>query len=218
MDIAFRVSSSYDSLTDFITKLSEVSEKVIIYQHDATRIHIHGLVQDCRISTDTMKNWIKKCLNVKSFPKSDWSFKSVDDDYGKYITYMSKGKLSPMYVKEFDDEFVEQCRNEWVDYVKSSNPVKTSSDKPTIYQIAQEVHNNVLRLELEKQLPIDRTAPDGYVLYAAHLDQAIKVCHKYRQPFEEHYLRRLVITAMTLEEKGVKSLMRKMMEKEFPSY
>lgn len=133
--LAFRVTVSYDSVVKFVDKLSDHSEKLIIYEHDASRIHIHGLVTDCKVSTDTLKNWIKNALNVTKFSKSDWSFitqtKQGDPVDDNFITYMSKGILQPRFVKGYTDDVIEQFKSNWkpitpktkVQYVlKQENP------------------------------------------------------------------------------------------------
>lgn len=132
--LAFRVSRSFDELPSFITKLSESSTHLIVYEHDATRVHIHGLVKDLKVSTDTLKNWIKHDCDTTKFPKSDWSFITKDKQGNpvndSFITYMSKGDLQPRYCKGFDSDVVEQYRLQWkpitkqkVQYIlKQENP------------------------------------------------------------------------------------------------
>lgn len=119
--IAFRITRTYDKLEQFVQKLSDHCTKLIVYQHDAdeeiARDHIHGLVTECTVSTDTLKNWIKNVINCKQFPKSDWSFIAKDKQGNpvndSFITYMSKGILQPRYVKGYDDDVIEQFRLHW---------------------------------------------------------------------------------------------------------
>lgn len=117
MKLAFRITSPYDSLSQFVTKLKDNSDKLVIYEHDATRVHIHGLVTDCKVSTDTLNNWIKNALNCKQFPKSDWSFitkdKQGNDVCDNFITYMSKGDLQPRFVNGYELDELEQYRMQW---------------------------------------------------------------------------------------------------------
>lgn len=132
--LAFRITRSYDQLESFMTKLSQHSSKLVVYEHEASRLHVHGLVVDCNVSTDTLKNWIKNACQCSTFPKSDWSFitkdkqgRLVDDNF---ITYMSKGVLQPKCVYGYDADVIEQYKLQWkpmksqkVQYVlKQENP------------------------------------------------------------------------------------------------
>lgn len=217
MDIAFRITNSYIELVSFITKLEQVSEKLIIYEHEASRKHIHGLVLKCKISTDTMKNWIKKCLNVKTYPKSDWSFKTADDEYSKYITYMSKGKLQPSYYKDFEVGYIEQCRTSWINFAQQKKEDKT--DKPKVWELAMEIQSvfaSRYKPELYEAIQQQyETMPEGFMMYKEYLEIAVDVCNKYKQGYEEHYLKRLVSTAMGQHASGRRELVNKILAREY---
>lgn len=132
--LAFRITRSYDQLTEFITKLANSSKQLIVYEHEASRVHIHGLVSECKVGKETLKNWIKDALDCKQFPKSDWSFITQDKQGNlvgdNFITYMSKGVLQPRFNKGYTDSLVEQYRLQWkpvskqkVQYIlKQENP------------------------------------------------------------------------------------------------
>lgn len=116
MDYAIRVTRPYLQLIPFIECLEKVCERFIIYEHtEASNVHIHGLLLATTVSTDTLKNYIKKALNVVAFPKADWSFKTADKDYKKYITYMSKGKLEAKASKAFAPAYIQECKAGWVE-------------------------------------------------------------------------------------------------------
>jgi len=118
MNYAIRITNSYNELTQFVEQLVTCCDKLIIYEHRSNRIHIHGLLINCKVSTDTLKNYVKRALSVNTYPKTDWSFKTlyegnpVDD---KFIIYMSKGTIQPSYNRGFTDAEIEQYRSQWVD-------------------------------------------------------------------------------------------------------
>lgn len=119
--LAFRISRSGDELAKVFDQMLQSCDKYIVYQHEAddeiSRTHVHGLIEGCKVSTDTLKNWVKKALDVKAFPKTDWSFvtelqgKPVTEDF---ITYMSKGTLSPIR-SSWDEARVDELKNKWSD-------------------------------------------------------------------------------------------------------
>lgn len=121
MNLAFRISNSYQDLEPFVAKLSVQCTKLIIYQHQANRVHIHGLAIACKVSTDTLKNYVKSSLGVTSYPKTDWSFKTIHDGKpvgDEFIIYMSKGTLEPMYNLGYESEYIQSLKSKWVDKPK----------------------------------------------------------------------------------------------------
>lgn len=133
---AFRISSAYDDVK--LDELFELCERVIIYQHNADtsvkRTHIHGLVFGCTRKEDTVRNRFFK-------GKYDYSLKSKVDDM--FITYMSKGKLDPVFVKGFDPELIGLRKSEWQDH--RITPTVDVSDKSSNKKTKKEL----LRIMLE---------------------------------------------------------------------
>lgn len=108
---AIRVSKPYSEFKEFFNKLDQVTEKYVFYEHNVpNNIHIHGLIVGCTVSTDTLKNYIRK--DVGNMKSTDWSFKSAEDF--NFITYMSKGNLSPVVVKNISDEEILNYKSKWV--------------------------------------------------------------------------------------------------------
>lgn len=122
--LAFRITRPYNVLEAPMKLFADKCDKLIIYEHtDASRPHIHGLMVNPQIGTDTMKNYVRKYL--KHVDKGDWSFVTKDVNE-KFIVYMSKGKLAPSFVKGFTDDQVEAHKNDWV-----TNPVSKKQTKLT---------------------------------------------------------------------------------------
>jgi len=121
MNVAIRVSVPFADLDKFCDLIRSQCTSCIIYEHQSSRVHIHGLIKGCKVSTDTLKNYVKRSLAVTSFPKTDWSFKTqfeggdIDD---RFITYMSKGILDPVFLHNCDDESIAILKSKWVPVVK----------------------------------------------------------------------------------------------------
>lgn len=108
---AIRVTKSSRELAHFFDKLDQVTERYVFYEHNVpNNIHIHGLIVGCTVSTDTLKNYIRK--DVGNMKSTDWSFKTADDF--NFITYMSKGTLDPVVNKGFTGEELQEYRSKWV--------------------------------------------------------------------------------------------------------
>lgn len=144
---AIRVTRSCKELTGFFEKLDRVTDKFTIYQHDVLdNVHIHGLLVNCSVSTDTLKNYIRKDVgNVKS---TDWSFKTADDF--NFITYMSKGTLDPVVNKGFTPEELEEYKSKWVTVEKKKRNMtqyKLKIENPTQAKIRQ---NELMEMVLQR--------------------------------------------------------------------
>lgn len=118
MNYFIRVRMSSEVITPSLEKIDKVCDKMIAYEHSekADNIHCHMMLIGVNVSTDTLKNYIRGCGMVP--PRAGnkfWSFKSCDSDLQTPITYMSKGKLTPFYIKGFTQEEVEICKDRWVD-------------------------------------------------------------------------------------------------------
>lgn len=182
--LAFRVSRPYKELIGVFDRMKDACDKYIVYQHDAdeeiTRTHVHGLCVGIKVSTDTLKNWIKKELKTSAFPKTDWSF--VTELQGKpvneqFITYMAKGHLEPVR-STWDNDEVLRLRGEWSDEYRTRgmkrqykiiHMVTPQEAKKTYNQMINEIHirleenysdDNILRTLIryvnEKQLIVGR--------------------------------------------------------------
>lgn len=120
---AIRLTRSHFMIGDlFFQKIKDICDSTIWYQHDqdhkVSRTHVHGLIMNCKVSTDTLRNWIKESSNSK-WERSDWSFKQkykmngIERDVDiNFITYMSKGQLTPFLVHNVDD--VSKYKDAWI--------------------------------------------------------------------------------------------------------
>lgn len=199
MNIAFRVSEPAAKLSGFYDQVKTVSTQLVVYEHRASQVHIHGLIIDCKVSTDTLKNWIRKCLGIKVYDKSKWSFKTEYEgkpvDYN-FITYMSKGSLIPHYTTLTLSE-IEKYKNAWIEPTKFHS--KEKEDKITIWNISQEV-DQIYRSQYE-----EFQAGDGIDEFNKVIERMvpiiIKVLRKYRKGFDEYMVRKIMTTAMSSHER-----------------
>lgn len=203
MDIFARITVSYDDLAGFIEKFSDDCDKLIVYEHEGTRTHIHFYAVSCRIKTDAIKTRIKKYLHVTEWNKSNWSFKSADDS--GCIVYMSKGRLDPRYVKGFTQDEIEGYKGRWTERVPETSLPKKSG--PTQYDMSMEVYDKIVS-KLGSKTRLEHTddgiqlAPNGMSktdseLYRMMANEAMNVLHKYRKGFDSHSIQKVIVPAWT---------------------
>lgn len=200
MNIAFRVSEPAERLVSFYDQIKSSSSDLIIYEHKASQIHIHGLIIDCKVSTDTLKNWIKKALGIKAYDKSKWSFKTEYKDKDNevhpvdynFITYMAKGSLIP-YLTTVSEDIIEKYKNDWIEPQKFHSTEK--DPKITIWNISQEVDQIYRSQYGEYQVY------DGIESFSSTIENitpiVIKVLRKYRKGFDVFMVRKIITTAMS---------------------
>lgn len=191
MNYAFRISESYDNLEQFVLQVGNHSQYLAVYEHSDPdkRTHIHGYVEGLTVSTDTLKNWVKKALNVKSFKRTDWEFaekiskgekkgQPVDRDS---LIYFHKGTFPIRYNKGFTEEFIKEQHSKSykpVEYVGKSvkTQYKLVCENPT-----QKKHreNDLVQMMIDKSknLVTDR---DVMIQVIDVLNETKTVCGDYK--------------------------------------
>jgi len=133
LHLAVRLRLPYDNLRQVFSDWALRSQRLVVYEHpEEDNIHCHALLLNVGVSENTLRNDIKKHgLPLKG--AGQLSFKTTyktpdkqvvditDESAPQFITYMSKGKYDPKYVKGYDDEFMVSRRSIWVDYKKRSS-------------------------------------------------------------------------------------------------
>lgn len=120
MNYAVRISRAYEQIQEVVVRIEGVCKNLVVYQHDAdeevSRTHCHMLLVSCEVSTDTLKNWFKKQLGDVN--KTDWSFKAAATELDKmtgFMTYCSKGHITPRFNNLVDGAAVAELTAAWVD-------------------------------------------------------------------------------------------------------
>lgn len=116
-----RITASYD----FLKSLFEDDElglntgqAVVVYEHDASRKHIHLAIKDTPLGIDALKLRITK--KGYHFPRGDWSFKNWDLSV-QYLVYMTKGKLSPCFIRGWTIEQSEEWKSRWTEPLQEAD-------------------------------------------------------------------------------------------------
>lgn len=149
---------SYDSL---LVKLSDVSERAVFYLHpggkkNPDRPHIHGLLYNCSKTAKTIREWIRKEMELEinaghyivtsEFSNNGKKTKMSEYSYPKFICYMSKGQYDPVYTKKFVEEETSLAKSLWKEPAAAQGAAATIVIEPrekvikklTLYGIARE--------------------------------------------------------------------------------
>lgn len=126
---AIRITLSYELCKDVISKWADRSDKVIVYQHDAdeevSKTHVHLGLYGCEVKTEALKRmWPDAPGKGNEF----WSWKEATEEPTKYLTYMSKGTLRPVFMKNFSPDLVETSRQAWVEPSLGNDKSRDSSE------------------------------------------------------------------------------------------
>jgi len=210
-----RISYPYDRVKEALAKIANESASFVVYEHNdkVENVHIHFLSVGPKISTDTMKNYIRQC--VGKVDKTKWSFKTATDM--NCITYMTKGTLDPVFQKGFTQEELIEYRGKWVDSKSASKALKTSP-KITQYRLAMEVYE-----ECKDSVP----SQEGWVSefkgsqtnhyietnFKQYARIAIKLHYKYGIAFSPFSLEKVICTAMCQEDSHRETAVEMIMKK-----
>lgn len=184
MNLFCRITCSYVTFTPVVQLIETKCDKLVIYEHNANinNIHIHLYIEECTVSTDTLKNYCKRFGITGGIRGSGWSFKTATDT--GCITYMSKGNLEPSFIKGFTQEEIVSYRDSWVERTRETAPKK---DTHTQYSMAMEVYQ-IVKDKLSNSFGEHHTQE----IYRLCFIEAINVHHKYGKGFDEFTIKRVV--------------------------
>lgn len=129
VNYAIRIAMSFEDASNnrIIQYLADRSDEAVFYEHSlATRTskgktHIHGYLAGCTVGSKSIYSQL-----TKHGAPSGNAGRSCSETFGKepdikpvdrgYITYSSKGRLEPCYVKGVSETEIKTLTSEWVDY------------------------------------------------------------------------------------------------------
>lgn len=132
-----RISLPFSDISGAIGVWEKHFTKCLIYQHEADedvqRTHCHLLLEGVNCSIETLKNDFKFQLpNIgKGNELWSWSHSKEYTTTDKYITYMTKGNLPPVYNKGYLSAYLIEMGKAWKDYSKNAvdkNQLKSDSE------------------------------------------------------------------------------------------
>ena len=123
---AIRITLPYEDCKTIITKWSDRSSRAIVYQHDADekvrQTHVHIVLYGCNVQAEALKRMWKEAPGKGN---EFWSWKEADES-SRQITYLTKGKYAPKFIKNISEQEVETSRQSWVEPVKADKPGDSS--------------------------------------------------------------------------------------------
>lgn len=131
-DYHIRLHMSYTDASNakVISYISDRSDEFVVCQHDpgtetGLRDHIHGYIRGCSVNRKTFNAQLTR-LGAPSGNEG----RMLSETYGKkpnikpidkgLITYISKGKLDPSYIKGVEISEFNFLRSNWIDYKSNS--------------------------------------------------------------------------------------------------
>jgi len=128
--VAPRVSLPYMDLSGVIKTWADQCETLVVYEHVADsqvkKTHVHLLMVGIRVGVEQLKNLAKRHI-VPGKGQAFWKWESKTPPDESFITYMSKGKLAPKFIKNISPAQIEEWRLKWVDPAAKSNSSETGN-------------------------------------------------------------------------------------------
>jgi len=123
---AIRVTLPYADCSGILRIWSDRCKSFIAYQHDAdeevSKTHVHIGIVGSEVKHEALKRMWVDCPGKGNefWSWKEWQYEEVyDANKDKYLSYMTKGCLEPVFVKNFSEELVERSRQDWVEPVKA---------------------------------------------------------------------------------------------------
>lgn len=160
MNYAPRISLPYNDVSGVIALWAGTCDRIAVYEHSQEtqtskdKTHIHMIMMGSKYKTPEQMKKIFY-LHVKTDRKGndlwEWTNKKWPNPDINFITYMSKGKLQPKFVKNISPAELEELRVKWIPPtpkgVKSSQQSLVNENdvkKSTKFQIIEKVVNLIL--------------------------------------------------------------------------
>jgi len=143
MNYAGRVHCDDQQQSALIQGLKDRCDNMIVYRHDTFHPHIHFLMMNTKCSYDTLVNVVKRV--IPGATKDKYSFKKDAND--DFISYMSKGKLDPVYTQGYSQELIQEKKLKGFD---KTDRLQTS--KPTESKKSAQITNHQLITEIAARM------------------------------------------------------------------
>jgi len=129
LNYAVRITLPYSDVSGTVHVWALKCDKLVVYQHvgsETEKVHVHLLLMSSSVSAERLKQLSGLIGSGNEF----WSFKTkskktgplTDKTSGQYITYMTKGKYDPMYVKGYDSKVLVALKEAWVQRDEVAHP------------------------------------------------------------------------------------------------
>lgn len=132
-DFFVRITHSYQQCQSIISRWALECDKMAVYEHTGSateKVHIHIAIQGCRIQTKALRNQASRVAQVPLSGNENCSMKKWDGSITPLI-YMTKGVISPKYLKGWSEEDAK----DWCDkYVQPTPRQERLSDVQRLYQ------------------------------------------------------------------------------------
>ena len=112
---AVRITLRPDLVQPYLDVVALHCSSVVAYNHsdNPENDHVHIFIHEAKVSKERLKQLAAPHFTGKG--NQFWSWKKADDNWAMYLTYMSKGKLEPFYIKgNIDPDTCEKQRLKWV--------------------------------------------------------------------------------------------------------
>lgn len=112
---AVRITYAYDAIKPLLECWAERCEKMAVYEHVGERtnkVHIHLVMENCEIGKEQLKNMAKP-TPITLIGNKLCSFKKYDGNEKAYV-YMTKGVLTPKFLKVWTDVDADRWKKLWV--------------------------------------------------------------------------------------------------------
>jgi len=136
-----RISLPAQDISNVFVEWAQQCDRMVVYQHDAdanvTATHCHILMIGLKVKDESLKRSFKRlCPHIDTTGGNKfWKWESKHPPDEGIITYMTKGILRPVFIKNFEKGELEAQRLKWVNHniptidINAQPPVTQSKKK-----------------------------------------------------------------------------------------
>lgn len=208
-----QLDQTHENVLNHTLKICSPSNEVLVVHHVLPHgnPHIHAYLK-----TDLKEQCLRQRIKRLGYAASQFSLKTCDPDKkDEYIQYLFNKKHDNiptlLHVDNIDSQHLDRLQTqaqEYHDEYKTNTTTKRTKQL-TLYDLAQEVEKIV-----NPDLTVNDLGPTVHTRMTqgsaeeleAYTDATIKVLKKHKKAFDMFLIRKVIITAMSNNERGIKRI------------
>lgn len=183
-----RVSLPYNDVSGVVRVWASKCDKMAVYEHGpdeckCNRPHIHAILINCIYKTEAqLKNLFYKEIDTEMKGNDLWAWEHKDypNPDESYISYMSKGKFDPVFVKEFDAPTIDFYKSQGYD--KKDKLIVRKQVEPHDVIPAVEKPKQLTKWELlnimKHELELFKQRHPGWIITKTHRNRIVAMVLK----------------------------------------
>ena len=198
-DWFIRIDGAFHDVSGMLIHFTKKCEKAIFYEHPAIEggngVHVHGLYEVATFAKQSFYDASKKVQFLNTNKLVNYSC-SASKDNGHAIAYMSKGKLDPVWIKNYEAFYINNMKMLGYDKKEKKASSLTEGERLTNVREANK-KERVTMFQLENEIVCEyaqdhRDYETVGIIYEDLHKVTLKVMNRYKKGRNDRMVSNLI--------------------------